>query len=161
MKPSEDFDLATIEWAARECTWQRSGEMSVLWMIKGWNYMNHVAVAPLQLSHILDISVIVEPRSNDGRLRDIDVRVGFDHKMPWREVPESLEKLIAMQDELEPAEWYRQYEEIHPFKDGNGRTGSILFNWLGGAFDGLQEPPDFWNYRTEDAFQRLVHGSRY
>jgi len=27
-------------------------------------------------------------------------------------------------------DWYLAYEAIHPFADGNGRTGKILHNWL-------------------------------
>lgn len=34
-------------------------------------------------------------------------------------------------------DWYLAYEAIHPFGDGNGRTGKILHNWLMGT---LEEP---------------------
>lgn len=34
-------------------------------------------------------------------------------------------------------DWYLAYEAIHPFGDGNGRTGKILHNWLLGT---LAEP---------------------
>jgi len=32
-------------------------------------------------------------------------------------------------------DWYLAYEWIHPFIDGNGRTGKILHNWLNGTLD--------------------------
>lgn len=32
-------------------------------------------------------------------------------------------------------DWYLAYEWIHPFRDGNGRTGKILHNWLNGTLD--------------------------
>jgi hypothetical protein len=32
-------------------------------------------------------------------------------------------------------EWYAAFEFLHPFRDGNGRTGKILFNWLTGTLE--------------------------
>ena len=32
-------------------------------------------------------------------------------------------------------DWYLAYEAIHPFSDGNGRSGKILYNWLLGSLD--------------------------
>jgi Fic family protein len=30
-------------------------------------------------------------------------------------------------------DWYAAYEWIHPFLDGNGRTGKVFFSWLLGT----------------------------
>jgi hypothetical protein len=32
-------------------------------------------------------------------------------------------------------DWYLAYEWVHPWRDGNGRTGKILHNWLLGTLD--------------------------
>ena len=45
----------------------------------------------------------------------------------------------------EQAEWFRQFEEVHPFRDGNGRTGQVLYNLLCGTLDKPDFAPDFWD----------------
>jgi hypothetical protein len=40
-------------------------------------------------------------------------------------------------------EAYQEFERIHPFVDGNGRVGAILWNWLNGTLDKPRTPPEF------------------
>lgn len=41
-------------------------------------------------------------------------------------------------------DWYLAYEWVHPWPDGNGRTGKILHNWLGGTLDEPVLVPDYF-----------------
>lgn len=136
-----------VRWAAQECLWQGSGETSVAWMLEGWEYLTMVRDRPLILSDILNLGRIVEPRHNLGGLRQVDVRVGFSVKMPHGHVKAALSQLLAglPVSEPDPTEVFRQYEEIHPFRDGNGRTGSILFNFLNGTLHEPIHPPNLWS----------------
>jgi fido (protein-threonine AMPylation protein) len=45
---------------------------------------------------------------------------------------------------MTPDEAYLEFEEIHPFVDGNGRAGKIIFNWLADSLGDPKMPPNFW-----------------
>lgn len=167
-----DSDLSTeqldiVYYCAAECKRQMSGEMSVYDMLNGWAWMStyNMLGKPRPIEGDFGVNVIetlgkwIEPDDNRNGFRQIAIGVGnqffWQEKADWHEVPRLLKLLlesyydgslvadhVVAQDSID--EFYYQYEEIHPFKDGNGRTGKILYNYLRGTLSAPTIPPMFW-----------------
>lgn len=129
----------------------------------------------ITLNFIEELGKLVEPIDNKGGFRQIPIFVGnetfgYIEKAPWDKVPTLLEMLLSsyylglLATDAKDAEngdahyrgwnklsksaedqFYFEYENIHPFKDGNGRTGKILYNYLKGTLDNPQMPPNFYS----------------
>ncbi len=140
-------DLAIVSFCAIECKMQQSGEESVWWMAEAWAWateQSHLGRRPTP-GRIRTLGGLVEPRKNAVGFRRVGVRVGRDIKPEWQTVPRQIDQLCRAKDRLTAAEWFREYEEVHPFLDGNGRTGQILFNWLAGSLGEPTWAPNFWD----------------
>ena len=117
---------AVVNFCARECELQRSGEMSVGWMFNAWLFAYDLSYAYGEkalptLGDVLLIGSTVEPKQN--HFRTVGVQVGWDVKPNWQTVPRQMENLIGAAGTLTPDSFFKEFEEIHPFVDGNGRTG--------------------------------------
>lgn len=74
---------------------------------------------------------ILEDRQPDiaGEYRTIQVYVGDTTPPPPVVVESEMDKLLSWvpNDPLEAIEWHIGFEQIHPFADGNGRVGRLLY----------------------------------
>lgn len=148
------FSLHDIDWAAGECARQNSGEWSVQKLLVAlWQLREQGDIPRDQISKddIWRLGYLVHPANRFGdeaawRKRQVFVeRDGGLHEFSGPDQLDRLmEKLIEAWGTLSADEWYRNFEEIHPFLDGNGRVGSLLWNLHRGSLGRLQTPPDFW-----------------
>ena len=82
----------------------------------------------------LDLERFVSVIQPGAVLRDregLDVRVG-SHIAPrgGPEIRNQLQLLLSYQEEFTPHAVHLKYETLHPFTDGNGRSGRALWLWM-------------------------------
>jgi len=118
---------------------------------------------PFNLEDIIFMAYLIEPEENIYGIRNGGVTVGGRPKMDHRNVPRALTNLIeaAQEDRVEADEFYHEFEEIHPFFDGNGRTGSILWNWQRDTLYAQEDPPDFWGFYKATGIPRFTRGETF
>ena len=118
----QGFDLAT-----------KDGFRRVMWMANAWDYALILPSDPFCETHLLEVASRVEETKNKYGYRKVGVRVGAHIAPPAKDVPHLVERLFTVRDMLSADKFYLEFQHIHPFVDGNGRTGKILHNWLLGT----------------------------
>ena len=89
---------------------------------------------------------MLEPEKNANGLRTTPVSFAdMSQAIEPSLVPQALQSLLwGWQTEyISAAEIYQEFEEIHPFNDGNGRLGSLLYNLKRGTLMTPVAPPEF------------------
>lgn len=134
--------LTQIRFCARECELQQSGEYSVANMCEAYIWAvecaRHEAIEfPLTLAFIRRLGQKIEPNKNENGFRLMPVYFKNDQTkqaLNPEHIEQALNSLLKHGDSLSANETYVEFQKIHPFNDGNGRAGAILWNifWMGG-----------------------------
>ena len=133
---NQGFDLKTPE-----------GEKRVEWMQEAWKTAQDVLMDWPDSSFIALLGKLIEHDKNRNGFRTtVNVRVENRFAPHCGDVRYLMELLCRWEPTIgqECLEWYRCFEIIHPFEDGNGRVGKILYNWWLGTLDDPEFPPDLF-----------------
>lgn len=140
-----------IWFCAEECRRQGSGEESVAWMCDALDfaetYGNDLVHSDgIDPAFIITLGQRVEPHKNVSGFRQTPVRIEGATQQPL--APDLIEQAVkslctAGFENMTPEEFYLEFEKIHPFIDGNGRVGAILYNFMKGTLDYPETPPEF------------------
>jgi len=114
-------------------------------MIQAWDFaMTCVVGCPFAESDIVWIAGIVEPRPNLGyRTTPVSFPNG-NVAMNAANVPRAMEMLFLHGDRANPDGFVKEFLDIHPFEDGNGRTASIMYNLLRGTMSNPRMLPYYY-----------------
>ena len=125
------------------------GTLRVRWMAQAWEVAEAEFLDFPNLGMIEHLGRLIEHEKNCNGFRSaVNVRVGTRFAPHYGDVRYLMELLCRWGPEGEDdcLEWYRCFEIIHPFEDGNGRVGKILYNWWLRRLDDPLMPPDLWGH---------------
>ncbi len=143
--------MTVIEYVTEEVqrqghdTRQLDGIERVGWMLEAWSYAIRGRDKLPTMIDTVELGKYIERKKNARGFRRVGVRVGHRICPTPDEVWARLPLLFEHVEDLEPFSFYRKFELIHPFVDGNGRVGKILLNWLNRMLlNPIFPPNNFW-----------------
>lgn len=96
-----------------------------------------------------------------GEYRDCNVRVGGDVPPSPSAVPDLMSELLSVTPDtpLAAVDWHIRFEKIHPFADGNGRVGRLIYLWH--CREVLNHDPIMWRADDRHGYYALFDTNEY
>lgn len=138
------FTIEDIGYAAKEVERQGDPAIAVYHMLVAMHWLRDAVLEGkvsryhLGIEDIMVLGYSVKPMVNtlsgEGNIRKTEVMFADGGEASIaQEVPFRLERYVENWPDMDADEAYQEFEYIHPFKDGNGRVGSLLFNLKAGS----------------------------
>ena len=140
-------------WRQGHDVYHPEGIQRVAWMLNGWMYAIEQCARMPGIADVVILGQRVEWVKTTRGIRTCEVTVGGRVCPAYHTVPSLLAEWQRWLTTgvREPLDAYRRLLEIHPFVDGNGRTGKIILNWLNGTLLAPIFPPsDFWGHEIRN-----------
>lgn len=95
-----------------------------------------LSLPAIHISDLIDLVAVYQPNARPRFVQGLDVRVG-DH-IPPRGGPNVQAALLRFLEQLQKGQLaaykdHLEYEMLHPFTDGNGRSGRAVWLWQMGG----------------------------
>lgn len=135
-----------LEFINRECELQQDDSAE---SISGFKIAYIIAYTAVYKAWEVDIDLILmlgkltKPDRNSKGFRKTPVVFSNGKSgAPYSEIERMLNNLLQAKGIITPLEFYVEFEKIHPFEDGNGRVGALLYNIFNGTIFDPVLPPE-------------------
>lgn len=138
------------DWCYAECERQHATTPEdISNMMRAYGFATGIAEMdrPIQMWEIIGLGMLVDPIANPGgRFRSGPaVFLNGGGSVTAHLIEETLQELLEYHTDVPflPGDFYKELMYIHPFKDGNGRVGALVYNILNGTLDNPVTPPEY------------------
>lgn len=140
-------DFRIIQFCGEECRRQDTDPTAVHDMLQAWQYME-LFEDSLEGFVVEQLGILVDQEENPTGYRQVPIYFKNSANLPHDNhttIRREVDNLVDAwnRDIITDEEFYQELMKVHPFLDGNGRVGAILWNWMKNTMSLPSPAPEF------------------